>query len=293
MAITLETATPASLDEIVEELARWQQHGAPVQLHPGDLGWNWTHGAEELAAAVRAWRRDGQVVAAGMVDDDSGLIRMAVAPSVDTDEEFAARLVADLSDPAQGVLPAAGFVEARAGTAFRERLHSSGWVADEPWTPLVRDLSAPVEEFGLRIESIDAQNIRDDILVDRLAVHRSAFPKTSLTQERWQTMAAGAPYRRGRCLVGYDSAGNAVAATTVWSAGEGRPGLIEPLGAHQDYRGHGHGRAITIAAAAALQELGSSSVTVCTPSSNVGGVAAYVSAGFEKLPDVTDFANKS
>jgi hypothetical protein len=28
---------------------------------------------------------------------------------------------------------------------------------------------------------------------------------------------------------------------------------------------------------------------VCTPSSNVGGVAAYVSAGFEKLPEVTDF----
>ncbi|MFG1907117.1 hypothetical protein [Kribbella sp. NPDC048928] len=157
------------------------------------------------------------------------------------------------------MLPAAGFVEARAGAAFRALLDSSSWVADEPWTPLVRDLSAPVEEFGLRIEYVDAQHLRDDILEDRIAVHRSAFPKTSLTLERWQTMAAGSPYRRGRCLVGYDA----------------------------------DGRAITIAAAAALQELGSSSVTVCTPSSNVGGVAAYVSAGFEKLPDVTDFAHKS
>jgi hypothetical protein len=44
-----------------------------------------------------------------------------------------------------------------------------------------------------------------------------------------------------------------------------------------------------MAAAAALQQLGSSSATVCTPSSNVGGVAAYVSAGFETLPEVTDF----
>jgi ribosomal protein S18 acetylase RimI-like enzyme len=75
----------------------------------------------------------------------------------------------------------------------------------------------------------------------------------------------------------------------VWSAGPGRPGLIEPLGAHRDHRGRGYGRGITMAAAAALQEMGSSSVTVCTPASNVGGVAAYVSAGFEKLPDVPDF----
>lgn len=69
--------------------------------------------------------------------------------------------------------------------------------------------------------------------------------------------------------------------------------MIEPLGAHRDHRGHGHGRAITVAAAATLQEMGASSVTVCTPSSNVGGVAAYVSAGFEKLPDVTDFCRPS
>ncbi|GAA1590241.1 GNAT family N-acetyltransferase [Kribbella karoonensis] len=294
MPITLETATPDSLDEIVEEVALWQQPGAPVQVHPGDFGWNWCDGAETLAAAVRAWRRDGQIVAAGMVDDDSGLIRMAIAPSVDTDEGFSTQLLADLSDPAQGVLPAdAGFVEARAGTAFRELLHRSGWVADEPWTPLSRDLSTTVEDCGLTIEYVDAQNVRDRILEDRIAVHRAAFPNAKLTLERWQTMAAGAPYRRGRCLVGYDTAGNAVAAATVWSAGEGRPGLIEPLGAHRDYRGRGHGRAITVAAASALQELGSSSATVCTPSSNVGGVAAYVSAGFEEQPAVTDFRRKN
>jgi ribosomal protein S18 acetylase RimI-like enzyme len=102
-------------------------------------------------------------------------------------------------------------------------------------------------------------------------------------------MAAASPYRRARCLVGYDAEGNAVAAVTVWSAGEGRPGLLEPLGVHRDHRGHGYGTDITLAAATALQEMGASSATVCTPSRNVGGVAAYVSAGFERLPDVTDF----
>ena len=83
-------------------------------------------------------------------------------------------------------------------------------------------------------------------------------------------MAAGLPYADARCLVAYDDQGNAVAAVTVWSAGPGKPGLLEPMGVHREHRGHGYGRAITVAAAAALQELGSSSAIVCTPSSNVG-----------------------
>ena len=71
----------------------------------------------------------------------------------------------------------------------------------------------------------------------------------------------------------------------------GRPGparLLEPMGVHRDHRGHGYGTAITVAAAALLRELGSSSAIVCTASSNVGAVATYGSAGFRQLPDVKD-----
>jgi ribosomal protein S18 acetylase RimI-like enzyme len=60
------------------------------------------------------------------------------------------------------------------------------------------------------------------------------------------------------------------------------------MGVHREHRGHGYGRAISVAAAAALQELGSSSAIVCTPSANVGGVATYKSAGFQQLPEVRD-----
>ncbi|MFD2080953.1 hypothetical protein SAMN05421678_104366 [Actinopolymorpha cephalotaxi] len=290
MSITLQSATPATLDEIVEEVARWQTEGAPVQLHSGDLGWAWRFGAQALAEKVRVWHRDGQLLAAGMMDGEDGLIRMAVAPSVDHDEALAAQLLADLSDPGRGVLPAGGgSVEARFGAAFRKLLHHGGWAADEPWTPLRRDLATPVEDCGLRIEVLDADHVDDRIVQDRVAVGLASFPNSTFTEERWRALAATSAYRRARCLVGYDDAGNAVAATTVWSAGAGRPGLIEPLGAHRDHRGRGHGRAITVAAAGALRQLGSSSATVCTPTSNVAGVAAYVSAGFDRLPDVTDF----
>lgn len=290
MSITLELATPDTLDEIVEQVALWQQDGGPVQLHPGDLGWNWTLGAEKMAADVRVWRRGGEILAAGMVDDQSGLIRMAIAPSVGDDATLAVQLLADLADPRRGVLPAGdGAVEARFGAALRDLLRRSGWVADEPWTPLRRDLTEPVEDYGLRVEVIDAHNVQDRIVQDRVAVQLASFPNSTFTLERWHTMAAASPYRRARCLVGYDGGGDAVSMVTVWSAGQGRPGLLEPLGVHRDHRGHGYGPAISMAAAAALREMGASSATVCTPSSNVGAVATYVSAGFQRLPDVTDF----
>ena len=96
------------------------------------------------------------------------------------------------------------------------------------------------------------------------------------------------PYADARCLVAYDNRSNPVAAVMAWSAGPGKPGLLEPMGVHPEHRGHGYGRAITVAAAAALRELGSSSAIVCTPSVNVGAVATYKSADFQQLPEVRD-----
>jgi GNAT superfamily N-acetyltransferase len=289
MSITLQVATPASLNEVTEAVASWQHEGSPVQLHPGDLGWYWRFGAEELARAVRVWRRHGQILAVGLVDEP-GLIRMAIAPSADQDDALAARLLADLSDPERADLQSAdgAIVEARCGAAFRDVLRTNGWVADAPWTPLRRDLTERVDDFSLEVEIVDA-----DKAEVRVAVQRAAFHSSTFTLERWRAMAEAPPYRRARCLVGYDAGGDAVAAVTVWSAGQGRPGLLEPLGVHRDHRGHGYGTAISVAAAAALRDMGASSATVCTPSSNVGAVATYASAGFQKLPDVTDFRRTS
>jgi ribosomal protein S18 acetylase RimI-like enzyme len=282
MSITSGTATVADLDEVVEALASWQEEGGAVQLHPGDLGWNWGRGAAHLAAAVRIWRAE-QIVAVGLVD--AGLIRMGVSPAVDRDDRFAVQVLDDLSDPARGVLPAgSATVEARSGTALRALLVERRWTADEPWTPLRRHLGDEVEACGLEVEVVD-----DHDATRRVAVHRASFAGSSFTLERWRTMAGSPPYRRARCLVGRDGEGVVVAAATVWSAGEGRPGLLEPVGVHRDHRGRGHGRRISLAASAALRDMGASSASVCTPGSNTAAVATYASAGFQRLPDVTDF----
>ncbi|SFQ30173.1 Acetyltransferase (GNAT) family protein [Amycolatopsis arida] len=271
------------LSEAVGVLREWQYDGAPMQLHPGDLGWFWRFSAEATAAAVRTWSRDGRILAIGLLDGPE-LLRLTTAPDARRDEELARQLADDVTEPERGVLGAGtASVEVPRSALVHDLLVEGGWDAGEPWTPLRRDLTEPVQDPGVRIEVIGPERAHV-----RTAVQRASFDGSTFTDEHWHAMAAGLPYADARCLVAHDDLGNAVAAVTVWSAGPGKPGLVEPMGVHRNHRGHGYGRAITVAAAAALQELGSSSAVVYTPSANVGAVATYRSAGFQRRQEMRD-----
>jgi GNAT superfamily N-acetyltransferase len=283
VAIELSTPDVDRLGDVLSALREWQHDASPLQLHPGDLGWYWQFGAEAVAAAVRTWSRDGQILAIGFLDGP-GVVRMTVAPQVFREEELARQVVADLSEPQRGVLPAGkASVEAPDGTRLQALLSEVGWSLGEPWTPLRRDLTEPVEEEGLRTEVIGPG--QESAFT---AVHRSAWASPRFTDERWRAMAAGLPFTDASCLLAYDERGAAVAGVTVWSAGPGKPGLLEPMGVHAEHRGRGYGRMICVAAAAELTKLGSSSALVCTLSSLAPAVATYKSAGFRQLPERLD-----
>ena len=283
MALLLGTPGVGGLGDVVRVLRGWQREGAAVQLHPGDLGWFWRFGGETTAAATRTWSRDGEILAAGLLDEPD-LLRVAIAPEAQHDEELAQRLAEDVSAPETGVLiEGKVYVEAPMGSLVQDLLAKDGWEAGEPWVPLRRDLSEPVPDPGLRVDVIGAEEAHE-----RTAVQRASFDGSTFTDARWHAMADGEPYADARCLVGRNQLGESVAAVTVWSAGEGKPGLIEPMGVHRMHRGRGYGTAITIAAARALQELGSCSAVVCTPGFNVGAIATYEAAGFERLPETRD-----
>ncbi|WP_367038669.1 GNAT family N-acetyltransferase [Streptomyces sp. Je 1-332] len=283
MAIVLSEPGVDELSEAVAVLREWQYEGAPMQLHPGDLGWFWRSGTEATAAAVRTWSRGGRILAVGLLDGP-GLLRLTIAQEAQWDEELARQLVEDVTDPERGVLPAGkANIEAPMDALMQELLFERGWNTDEPWTPLRRDLGERVGDPGVRTEMIGPAQAHV-----RAAVHRASFDGSTFTDEHWHAAAAGLPYADARCLVAYDEQGAAVAAVTVWSAGPGKPGLLEPMGVHREHRGQGYGKAITVAAAAALRDLGSSSAVVCTPSSNTGAVATYESAGFRQLPEMRD-----
>jgi ribosomal protein S18 acetylase RimI-like enzyme len=283
VAVELSAPDAGQLGEVVRALRDWQDDASPMQLHPGDLGWYWRFGAEAMAAAVRTWSREGQLLAIGFLDGPE-VLRMTVAPQAWREEELAHEVVADLSEPRRDVLPAGKVsVETPDGTRVRDLLSDAGWSEGEPWTPLRRDLTGAVGQTGLRVEVIGSGQESEFT-----AVHRSAWGSPRFTDESWRAMAAGLPYTDARCLLGYDGQDVAVAGVTVWSAGPGRPGLLEPMGVHAEHRGRGYGVAICVAAAAALKKLGSSSALVCTPSSLTGAVATYRSAGFQQLPERLD-----
>ncbi len=242
MQIVLGAPGVDGLSAIVGVLRTWQHDGAPIQLHPGDLGWFWRSGAEATAAAVRTWSHDGHFLALGLLDGPT-LLRLAVAPDAQRSEELAQQLVADVTRPDRGVLPPGTVaVESPPGALVDDLLGEDGWSADEPWTLLRRDLSQPVDEPGLRIVVVGTEQTPV-----WSAVQRSAFGGSMLTDEaartRWDALAAGLPFADARCLVGYDDEDTAVAVVTVWSAGPGRYGVIEPMGTHPEHRGRGHGTA--------------------------------------------------
>ncbi|MYS20822.1 Acetyltransferase (GNAT) family protein [Streptomyces sp. DvalAA-14] len=283
MTIVLGTPTVDGVREAMAALREWQYDGAPMQLHAGDIGWNYRFGTAETAAAVRTWSRNGRILAVGMLDSPT-VVRMTVAPDAFQDEGLARRLVEDFSLPERGVLPeGAVSIEAPLGLLVHDLLTEEGWGVDEPWTPLFRSLAEPVEDPGVRIRAIGREQTQHfaDVL-------RSAFNSSRPTRDYWHAMSAGPFSADVRCLSACDDRGNVAAVVTVWSAGPGKPGLVEPMGVHEDFRGHGYGRAVTVAGAAALREMGSSSVRVCTPSSNAGGIATYKAAGFEARPEVRD-----
>jgi hypothetical protein len=184
----------------------------------------------------RTWSRDGRILAVGLLDSPN-LLRLAIAPGAQRDEELARRLVDDMTEPERGVLPAGkASVEAPVGALVHDLFVANGWTTGEPWTPLRRDLTEPVTDPGVRIELIGPERAHV-----RTALQRASFDGSTFTDERWHAMAAGSPYADARCLIAHDDRGNPVAAVTVWSAGPGKPGLLEPMGVHRDHRGRGFG----------------------------------------------------
>lgn len=281
--IELSKPTLNELNDTVQALREWQHDGEVVQLHPGDLGWYGRFGPEDTIDAIRRWSKDGKIVAIGLLDG-SDLLRVAIDPEAEGDPELAKQMALDITQPERGVLPqGSAYVETRSGDLLREKLMDEGWSSSDAWTSLRLDLTDPVEDSGLRVETVSPDQAHI-----RTAVQRAAFENSTFTEEKWHAMAAGLPYTDARCLIAYDEDNNPVAVATVWSAGEGKPGLIEPLGVDPSHRGKGYGKSITLAAANALREMGSSSATVCTDSANIAAVATYKSAGFEELPEIQD-----
>lgn len=286
------TPPETSLAGLIAEMRAWDFDPGSAPLHVGDLGWTNSSGPPRwrprcgcggsTATSPRS-ASSTNPISCGSPSRPLVPRPREPAPRLRHQEAFIRELVADLA-PEAGVLPpGAVALEARFDGPLHDLLLNQGWAYDEAWTPLVRDLSHDVPAHHLRIEDVDPGR-----LPDRLAVHHAAFGRTTFTSERWRALTEGPAYAHARSLVGYDDQDRPVAMVTVWAGRYGGPGELEPMGVHSDHHGRGHGRAICLAAAAALQEIGASHAFVSTPSSNTAAVATYRAAGYDEKAQVRD-----
>lgn len=276
----MHLVVPGDLDRIDRILREWEPiGGCGGQLQAGDVGWAHRFRPESVAASLVEWRSPGGEPGAihyrdspmsGWFSMDPGLVR-----NRDLANEIAAWAAAQ--EP-EGLVSVDGHA---LPAIWRQALMKRGFEATtDVWAHLWKPLSfADVVD----VAGVEVTTGNDQAIVDRVAVQKAAFENSTFTVEKWHALAQGPSFRPGFDLLARDEAGEAVAAITVWLPGEGKCGMIEPMGTHPDHRRLGHGRRVIRAACAALARAGASGVCVVTPESNAGAVEVYRAAGLRRL----------
>jgi GNAT superfamily N-acetyltransferase len=288
MSLRVEHVTRAGAGAAVDALMAWQAPGCyPTGLHAGDVGWQLRMDDDVVDRSLLMVRDGADVVAVALLDQPS-VLRPAFRPDRAHDLQLA-RLLADL---AEGIDEGASssWSEAPGGSALRTELSSRGWTIDpDTWTVLYRPLTSGDADD----DDPQSHPLADDgDIADRVEVQRSAFEGSTFTVQRWHQMAAGPGYDPALDLLRRSDDGTPVAAATGWSAGRGRCGILEPVAAHPDFAGHGHGRAVSRAVIAALARAGASGVAVHTPLTNAGAVRAYEACGMRQVELTTDLVRE-
>ena len=287
MSLSVEHVTRAGAGAAIDALMSWEAPGCyPAGLHAGDVGWQLRMDDDVVDASLIQVRDAADVVAVALLDGPDQL-RPAFRPDRVHDLQLAS-VLADLAEGTDDALPSSS--EAPGGSALRTVLSSRGWtVGQDTWTVLYRALSPADAADDDRLSHPLAD---DGDIADRVEVQRTAFEGSTFTVQRWHQMAAGPGYDPALDLLRRADDGTPVAAATGWSAGPGRCGILEPVAAHPDSAGHGHGRAASRAVIAALARAGASGVAVHTPVSNTGAVRAYEACGMRQVELTTDLVRR-
>lgn len=274
-----KAVTVADLERTFAILHRWQGpnwYGGGMQA--GDVGWKHRFGQVAVAEAITEFVDPSRSTLAVMLYDSPGAWWFAIDPTRLRDRHLAVA-IADWAD----TLPTDQqcSIDGPASPAiWREVLARRGWASSDDvyvhfWQPLSADRVREVP--GVR-STRTSQDIEDRVLVQR-----GAFENSTFTVERWHAMAAGPTFRPELDLVARTDTGEPASALTAWFAGEGRCGMIEPMGTHHEYRRQGHGVRVLEAACVALARLGASGVTVMTYANSPAAVGVYRAAGFRSM----------
>jgi ribosomal protein S18 acetylase RimI-like enzyme len=144
-------------------------------------------------------------------------------------------------------------------------LTERGYGASEPLSwyayhvqELDRELPEPVVPDGFTLRTV---RIADDFH-KRVALHRSVWAPSRLTEEGYRKVTSAWPYRADLDCVVEAPDGSFAAYVLCWFDDENGVGEFEPVGTHPDYRRRGLGAAVCRYGLTRLQEVGARTAIV-------------------------------
>jgi mycothiol synthase len=120
-------------------------------------------------------------------------------------------------------------------------------------------------------------------LPQRVAVQRSAFHPSKMTDERYARVMAAPTYRPELDIVAVAPDGTFAAFVLCWYDEESRVGLLEPVGTHADHRRRGLASAVCKEALRRLRALGAERASVLSNGDNDASMSLYRSLGFVEV----------
>jgi ribosomal protein S18 acetylase RimI-like enzyme len=262
-------------------------------LHNGDLDWWLFYGDRNENWSEMIWLWEDQartLVGWVMLRPKKAQIEMAVRPSLrggEVEDRMLAWSEARLnsySHPRQQSITTFAFVdEAERIALLHQRAYQDG---DDELAffaqALTDELPAPVLPDGYHF--LDA--MRPELAAPRAAVHFDAFTPSKMTTEAYINVMTAPHYDPTLDVVIVAPDGTFAAFAMTWADSETGIGYFEPVGTRRDCQRRGLGRAALYEGMRRLRARGMKLATVFSHTYDVGNLAFYQAAGFNRVNTV-------
>jgi ribosomal protein S18 acetylase RimI-like enzyme len=269
---------------LLQDLVRrcWPVDAPAVRFHPGDLSWRrYQHERSDWAERIRIWTRPDGIVEAFAWRDTTGSMSPLVAPDL-RDTPLVDELIDWHVEACAGAALPVEIWQIDAGSLVGQRLADRGFKRfdDHVFEGLHRQLD---DVADLAPSPIPMRGVATGDLAARVAVHRSAFHPSRVTETSYAAVMASPLYRPDLDVVAVAPDGSFAAYTRGWLDPVTASVELEPVGAHMDHRGRGFARAACAEVLRRAARGGAREAVVWSVVGNEPAARLYRSLGFRPV----------
>ncbi len=271
------------------------------RLHPGDLDWWTVHTWDRppgLPDRVRIWETGSEPLAFAWYTPP-GDLDLVLDPAASAEAEgIAAEALAWGArqrdrfglDPAAPVLAWATASPSLEAVALAA-LGLENRPGPDPFLQLTGPLGpATVPPDPPRLDGIAIRPIADADVEARVTCSRAAFPRSTMTPERYRRTFRCLTYRPELDVVAVDGTGAVAAFALGWYDPATGVVELEPVGVHPDRQRHGLGLAVCRSVIERARQLGATRVMIATNDSNRAAIGLYQRLGLTPATRIVAYA---